>query len=102
MRRSQIERWLIDTVIVNTTGSIDEYGVPTTTSETAKAKVVHQTSREVDLQTGLDFTSTTRVVTLHALRAGDTLTIEGSTRPVRSIKRGNGMRGGTSLTTALL
>jgi hypothetical protein len=101
MRARQVERWLIDEVTLAVAGAIDEYGQATTSSSTVAAKVMRSSTRSRDSQ-GEEFTSTTQVATLATIAVGDLITVDGVARPVRAIKAGVGVRGGASLTVALL
>lgn len=101
MRAAQVERWLLDTVTLGQASSIDEYGQPTTSTTSVAAKVMHASKRARDIN-GEEFTSTTQVATLASVEVGDTLTIDGVTRPVRAVKRGTGVRGGALFTVAML
>jgi hypothetical protein len=101
MRANQVQRWLIDAVTLGQASSIDQYGQATTSTSSIAAKVMHAATRARD-PNGEEFTSTTQVATLATVNVGDTLTIDGVTRPVRAVKAGAGVRGGITLTVALL
>lgn len=103
MRANQVSRLLIDEVTVTPRASVDEYGQPVAgTSTTVKAKVSQKTMRARDAITGEDFVSTTQVATLHDVTISDLLTIAGVAHAIRSVKRTQGVRGGTHVTVALL
>ena len=97
MRSSTIKKWLIDKVHVKNLAGIDEYGQPLDTpTVTIDAKILRDTTRSVTLD-GVDFTSTTQVVTLYPIKVGDTIIIDGAPRPARAVKSLRGLRGGTTL-----
>jgi hypothetical protein len=101
MRANQVQRWLIDAVTLGQASSVDEFGQPTTTTEVVPAKILRSHSRSVDA-TGTEFVSTTQVALLKDVSVGDTLTIDGVTRPVRAVKAAVGVRGGVAFRVALL
>jgi len=101
MRAAQVERWLLDTVTLGTSGAVDEYGQVTTSASSVAAKVMRSAKRARDVN-GEEFTSDTQVALLTTVSVGDTLTIDGVTRPVRAVKAGVGVRGGITLTVAML
>lgn len=102
MKRSSINRMLIDEVTIVRAGAVNEYGEPTgATSATVPAKIQNNTTRSVTVA-GEDFTSTTQVVTLYDVRVGDVVSIDSSPRLVRAVKKLRGMRGGPTLVEAHL
>ena len=101
MRARQVTAWLRDTVTLGQVSSIDQFGQPTSSTSTVAAKVMHSHQRSRDAS-GEEFTSTTQVALLEDVSVGDTLTIDGVTRPVRAVKAAAGVRGGVTLRVALL
>jgi len=101
MRVSTIARMHRDDVTLATVTGVDEYGQPTSTSSTIKGRVVHSAKRG-RTPDGEDFTSTTQVQTMSTIQVGDYLTINGVERPVRQVKQAAGVRGGASVTEAML
>lgn len=102
MRARALERMFRDTITVRAPGSVDEYGqTSSSTGTTVRARVVrnHTRSRSDD---GEEFISTTQVATLHPIKVGDTLVIDGVERPVRAVKSAQPLRGGVTLTEAHL
>ena len=98
MRETQIARFLTDVITVTTVTGVDEFGQPaSTTVRNVRARVVRDHTRS-RTDTGEEFTSTTQVATLHPLRVGDTLTVDGQERLVRAVKAAVGTRGGVTLT----
>lgn len=102
MNAIQLTRLMLQEVTVTGRSGVDQYGQAVVGPITSvRARVMHKHSRSRDLS-GEDFTSTTQVATLHPVAVGDTLTIDGVTRPVRAVQSGKGLRGGVTLTVAML
>lgn len=101
MRAATIKRWLRDDVTLSQPTSVDEYGQPTSTSGSVRAHVRRKHTRSRDAN-GQEFTSTTQVLLDTPIRVGDTLTIDGEERVVRSVQASAGVRGGVTLYEAML
>lgn len=102
MNATSVQRLLRDEVLVTSRTGVDEFGQPTAGANiTVRARVLHKHARSRDAR-GEDFTSTTQVATLHPVTTADTLTIDGVARPVRAVQSGTGLRGGVTLTVAML
>lgn len=90
-----------DSVTLKTVTGVDVYGQPSTTSSSIRGRIVRGHKRSRD-ETGEEFTSTVQVQTLATVNIGDRLTIDGEDRTVRSVKRAQGVRGGATITEAML
>lgn len=103
MRTAVLNRMLRDEVSVASRGAVDQYGQPTMSDPvTVKARVQFRQSRSVD-PSGVEFISTTQVVTTHPIRVGDILTVDGQERVVRAVQSARGLRGdGVTLVEARL
>ncbi len=102
MTPDTIKRWLNDQVTITTPAGYDDWGQPlpgTPVSAAARVEHNHKRSRTPE---GEEFTSTTQVVTLATVSVGDTVTLDGTARPVQAVKRAAGLHGGVSLTEAML
>jgi hypothetical protein len=102
MRASTIRRWLRDTVTVTPMVGVDEFGQPLPSTVMEVAARVERAHRRSVTVSGEEFTSTTQVATLHPLKVGDTVTIDGEARPVRAVQSARGLRGDTTVVVAML
>lgn len=102
MRPSAAARTMRDTITVRSQASVDGYGQPTfTDTPSVAARVTRSATRGVTPE-GEEFTVTTRVLTLHPVKVGDALVIQGIERPVRAVRSACGTRGGATLYEAHL